>query len=179
MKTLLFALFALFTLFALPALAAEDEAAPTPIDFGSAETLSIETQNGAVNLMVEIADTDEERARGLMYRTTLGDKEGMLFDFKTPQPVSFWMKNTLIPLDLIFIGADGHIVSIARNARPKSTRHIPSGGSVLAVLEIGGGRARQLGIERGDVVHQKLFGNAADTQQGLPAPAQPPKSADE
>ncbi len=176
MKTLVLALFALF---ALPALAAEDETALPPVDFGPAEPLRIDTHNGAVDLKVQIADTDEERARGLMYRQALADDEGMLFDFKSPQKVSFWMKNTLIPLDMIFIAADGHIASIARNARPRSLRHIPSGVPVLAVLEIGGGRARKLGIERGDMVHHALFGNALDTQEGLPAPGGAPKRTGE
>ncbi len=175
MKTLLLALLALM---ALPALAAEDPA-PAPVDFGPAEPLRIDTHNGPVDLQVEIADNDEERARGLMYRTGLADDAGMLFDFKTPQKVSFWMKNTLIPLDMLFIGADGHIAAIARNARPKSLRHIPSGVPVLAVLEIGGGRARKLGIERGDVVHHRLFGNALPAQQGLPAPDGAPKRTGE
>ena len=81
----------------------------------------------------------------------------MLFDFKRAQPVAFWMKNTLIPLDMVFIGADGRIVSIARNAVPMSEAPVPSGGPVLGVLEIAGGRAAQIGAEPGDRVRDRIF----------------------
>jgi hypothetical protein len=77
----------------------------------------------------------------------------MLFDFKTVQPVDFWMKDTLIPLDILFIAADGRIVSIARNATPMSEAHIPSGSPILEVLEVRGGRAAEIGAEVGDRVH--------------------------
>jgi uncharacterized membrane protein (UPF0127 family) len=81
----------------------------------------------------------------------------MLFDFKRPQQTAFWMRNTLIPLDILFIAADGRIVSIARNAVPHSEVPIPSGGVVLGVLEIAGGRAAQLGIYPGDRVKHRIF----------------------
>ncbi|MGH7023926.1 MAG: DUF192 domain-containing protein, partial [Caulobacteraceae bacterium] len=96
------------------------------------EPLDIATASGVHHFRVEIAETAASRERGLMFRKSLSPDRGMLFDFKTPQYVSFWMKNTLIPLDMLFIGVDGHIVSIARNAVPMDEAPIPSGGQVLA-----------------------------------------------
>jgi uncharacterized membrane protein (UPF0127 family) len=129
--------------------------APTPSV--KVETLEVVTSKGAARFRVEIADTEPTRERGLMFRKSLRDDQGMLFDFKIPQPVSFWMKNTLIPLDMVFIAADGRIVSIARNATPLSETPIPSGGEVLGVLEIRGGRAAEIGAEPGDRVRERIF----------------------
>ena len=121
------------------------------------EPLSIATAKGVAHFTVEIADTDATRERGLMFRKSLGPSEGMLFDFHTLQPVSFWMKNTLIPLDMVFIGPDGRIVSIARNAVPMDETPIPSGGPITGVLEIRGGRAAEIGAEPGDMVTARMF----------------------
>jgi len=121
------------------------------------EPLEIVTAKGAARFTVEIADTDETRDRGLMYRTSLRPDAGMLFDFKTPQAVAFWMRNTLIPLDMLFIDKDGWIINIAEQARPHDETPIPSRGIVLGVLEIAGGRAAELGIEPGDKVKQRIF----------------------
>jgi uncharacterized membrane protein (UPF0127 family) len=107
--------------------------------------------------MVEIADTPAERSRGLMGREELGARQGMLFDFKSPRPVSFWMRNTLIPLDMIFIDEDGRIIRIHHRAQPHDETPIPSGGPVLGVLEVPGGTARRLGIEAGDTVLHEIF----------------------
>jgi len=104
------------------------------------------------SFLVEIAANDEDRARGLMYRKELPEGRGMLFDFKQEQDVSFWMKNTYIPLDMIFIRADGTIRRIAANTEPLSERMVPAGGPVRYVLEVIGGTARKLGIEPGDKV---------------------------
>src|SRR5262249_55728420 len=101
-----------------------------------------------------------ERARGLMFREKLGPYEGMLFDFYREAPVGFWMKNTLIPLDMVFIASDGTIRHIHANAKPHSTDTIPSEYPVRAVLEINGGSARLLGIKPGDKVKHPIFGNA-------------------
>ena len=110
---------------------------------------------------IDMATTEAQRQRGLMYRKQLGPYEGMLFDFHQEAPVSFWMKNTLIPLDMIFIAADGTIRHIHANAVPKSEESIPSGGHpVRGVLEINGGSARLLGIKPGDKVKHAIFGNA-------------------
>ena len=104
--------------------------------------------------------TDAERSRGLMFREKLGPYEGMLFDFYQEAPVSFWMKNTLIPLDMVFIAGDGTVRHIHANAKPLSTDTIPSEYPVRAVLEINGGSARLLGIKPGDKVKHPIFGNA-------------------
>ena len=94
-----------------------------------------------------------------MFRTALAPDAGMLFDFHKAQMEVFWMKNTILPLDMIFIRADGTISSIAPNAVPYSTTNIPSVEPVRAVLEINGGRAEKLGIEPEQAVHGAIFGN--------------------
>ncbi len=121
------------------------------------EPLDVVTARGAFHFTVEIADTDATRERGLMFRKKLAADHGMLFDFKHAQMVSFWMRNTLIPLDMIFIGPDGRIISIARNATPLSDANIPSGGPTLGVLEIRGGRAAEIDALPGDRVENRIF----------------------
>ena len=121
------------------------------------EPLSIVTGHGPVVLQVEIADNERTREVGMMWRTVVPPNRGMLFDFRTPRPVAFWMRNTLVSLDLIFIGPDGRIISIARSAIPRNETPIPGGGSVRAVLEIRGGRAAELGILPGDRVVHRIF----------------------
>ena len=120
-------------------------------------TLEIVSQSGVHVFSVELAVTDEERARGLMFRRELPDGKGMLFDFGRDQEVAMWMKNTLIPLDMMFISAGGRIVRIAENTEPMSTRIIPSGGPVRAVLEVIGGTAKKYGIAAGDRVAHPWF----------------------
>jgi uncharacterized protein len=122
-------------------------------------SLVIDTGGRELKFQVELALNDSQRARGLMFREKLGPYEGMLFDFMQEQPVSFWMKNTLIPLDMLFIGADGTIRNIHANAVPRSTDAIPGEYPVRAVLEINGGSARLLGIKIGDKVRHPIFGN--------------------
>lgn len=123
------------------------------------EPLTIETTRGPVNLTVEIADTAQSREMGLMFRDAPSRQEGMLFDFKSPQPVAFWMKNTRVSLDIIFIRSDGRIVRIARKATPFSEAPIPSGEPIVGVLEIAAGRSEELGIAEGDRVRQRIFAN--------------------
>ena len=96
-----------------------------------------------------------------MFREKLGAYDGMLFDFYQDAPVSFWMKNTLIPLDMVFIAGDGTIKHVHANAVPMSTDTIPSEFPVRAVLDINGGSARLLGIKPGDTVKHPIFGNAS------------------
>ena len=122
-------------------------------------TLEIITASGVHAFSVELATTEAERERGLMFRKELPEGHGMLFDFHQEQPVSFWMHNTYIPLDMIFIRGDGRILRIAENAQPMSDRLIPSGGPVRAVLEVIGGTAGRLGIAPGDRVISPIFGN--------------------
>ena len=123
-------------------------------------SLVVVTPSREIKFDVELALNEAERARGLMYREKLGPYDGMLFDFYQDAPVSFWMKNTLIPLDMVFIAGDGTIKHVHANATPLSTDAIPSQFPVRAVLEINGGSARLLGIKAGDKVKHPIFGNA-------------------
>jgi hypothetical protein len=124
-----------------------------PLAACSDETrLVVRSDSGEHAFTVEVVDTPETRAQGLMYRQELADDAGMLFDFREERPVSFWMRNTYIPLDMLFIEADGTILNIHVNARPHDTTSIPSDGPVQFVLEIPGGRSDELGIAAGDTV---------------------------
>jgi uncharacterized membrane protein (UPF0127 family) len=120
-------------------------------------TLEIISKSGVHVFSVEIADTEPAREKGLMFRKSLPAGRGMLFDFHREQEVSFWMKNTYIPLDMIFIRGNGRILRIAANAQPLSTKLVPSFGPVLAVLEVSGGTCRRLGIRPGDRVAFPIF----------------------
>lgn len=112
---------------------------------------------GSVSFQVEVAASDAEKAKGLMFRTKLGDGEGMLFPYGRSQEITMWMRNTYIPLDMIFIRADGTIHRIEANTEPLSDRVIASNGDVFAVLEIAGGGAERHGIRAGDrVTHPAL-----------------------
>jgi uncharacterized protein len=121
------------------------------------QQLEIVTKNGVHTFAVEFADTDAERARGLMFRRELPEGQGMLFDFERDQEVAMWMENTYIPLDMLFIRADGTILRIAENTQPLSRRTISSSGRVRAVLEVIGGTARKFGIAPGDRVVHAMF----------------------
>ena len=114
--------------------------------------LEIVTKSGVQVFSVEAATTDQERERGLMFRTALPEGQGMIFDFSPEQNVSMWMKNTLISLDMIFIRADGRILRIAENTKTQSEDIIPSGGPVRAVVEVIAGTAKKYGIAPGDKV---------------------------
>jgi len=128
-----------------------------PAQKAGLETLEIVTSRGTAKFTVEIAATPAQQQRGLMFRTSLAPDKGMLFTYAKPQSASFWMKNTLIPLDIIYIAPNGRVLSIARNAIPHDETPIPSGGYILGVLEIAGGRANQLGILPGDRVRHRIF----------------------
>ncbi len=104
---------------------------------------------------VEIASTGAEQAKGLMFRTELGPDEGMIFPRNPPDIASFWMKNTPLPLDIIFVGTDGKILNIAANTVPYSLQSVSAVGLTGLVLEIPGGRAQELGIKPGDLVAWK------------------------
>lgn len=116
---------------------------------------------GQAGFDVSIADNDQSRSRGLMQVENLPKFSGMLFVYDRPQHARFWMRNTLIPLDMLFIGADGIIHSIHQNAVPLDETPIDGGGDVLAVLEVNGGMAARLGIARGDQVQHPVFGGNA------------------
>jgi len=120
-------------------------------------TLKIETKSGIRQFSVEIADTRRQRAQGLQGRKSLPPGTGMLFDFKTEQPVSMWMKNTYISLDMLFIAADGTVTNIAHGTQPLSLEIIASGKPVKAVLEVMAGTAKILGIRKGDRIGHDIF----------------------
>jgi uncharacterized membrane protein (UPF0127 family) len=120
-------------------------------------TLEIVSRSGVHVFSVELAVTDAERARGLMFRRELPEGQGMLFDFGRDQDIAMWMKNTFIPLDMVFITGGGRILRIAENTEPMSTSIIPSGGPVRAVLEVIGGTAKRYGIAAGDRVAHPWF----------------------
>ncbi|WP_165187925.1 DUF192 domain-containing protein [Caulobacter soli] len=121
------------------------------------DTVEILTMRGRVKFTVELAITKAEQERGLMFRKSLAPDRGMLFPYNPPRPAAFWMKNTLIPLDILYIAPDGRVLSIARNAVPHDETPLPSGGVIGGVLEIPGGRAAELGILPGDRVLNKIF----------------------
>ena len=142
-----------FSLVAILALALLDPSARG----AEQQTLEIISKNGVYAFNVELAVTDEERSRGLMFRRSVPEGQGMLFDFKRDQDVAMWMKNTYVSLDMIFIRGDGRILRIAENTEPESERIIPSGGPVRAVLEVVAGTAKKYGIAPGDQVASPIL----------------------
>ncbi len=133
---------------------------PAVIQFKT-DKLAIRTADGKTHAFkIELATTAEERAQGLMFRRALAPDAGMLFDFGRSAPVQMWMENTLIPLDMLFIAADGRVVNIAQRAVPMDRTPIPSKGPVKAVLELAGGTAARLGLKPGDVVQHAIFAPA-------------------
>jgi uncharacterized protein len=123
-------------------------------------TITVDGAKGPAKFRVEIAGDNASQEKGLMFRKTMAANAGMLFDFHTTVMTSFWMKNTILPLDIIFVRSDGRISSIAADAVPYSEASIPSSEPVRAVLEINAGRARALGIVPGSIVHAAIFNNA-------------------
>ena len=132
-------------------------AAGAPATGAGLDTLEIATSSGQHAFQVEIAANDASRERGLMDRRYMAPDHGMLFEFVSDEPVSFWMKNTYIPLDMIFISPSGVVTRIAANAEPLSERIIPSGGPCVAVLELNGGTAAAIGLKVGDKVRHPFF----------------------
>jgi uncharacterized protein len=124
-------------------------------------SLTIDTVAGPRRFTVELARSPQEQQQGLMFRRSLAADAGMLFDFGDTRPATFWMKNTLIPLDMLFIAGDGHVADIHERAVPLSEATIESKVPVRAVLELNGGSVARFGIHRGDLVHHAIFGTAA------------------
>ncbi len=148
-------------LIALAALAADAARAQRAGVKFETSPLTIETAGGQRHrFTVEFADSDEKRALGLMFRERMAADAGMLFDFKADQPVAMWMRNTRIPLDMLFIARDGRIVNIRERAVPFSEDSIYSDGPVRAVLELNGGTVARLGLKPGDRVRHAMSGNA-------------------
>jgi uncharacterized membrane protein (UPF0127 family) len=121
------------------------------------EPLDIVTASGSYTFSVEVMRDDSQRARGLMYRRSMPQDRGMLFDFKREEPVSMWMKNTYLSLDMVFIDRAGRVIHVAENTEPLSERIIPSGGPAFAVLEVNAGTARRIGLKAGDRLRHSLF----------------------
>jgi uncharacterized membrane protein (UPF0127 family) len=122
------------------------------------QPLAVVTDKGRFRFHVEDADTPDQQETGLMCRTRVAPDRGMLFDFHQPTDgVAFWMRNTVIPLDIVFIRPDGRVLSIARNARPLDETPLPAGGVIRGVLEIAGGRAAEIGLMPGDKVVHRIF----------------------
>lgn len=121
------------------------------------ERLEIMTASGLHPFDIELVRSEPDMRRGLMFRTSLPADQGMLFDFRRPQPISMWMKNTYISLDMVFIGVDGRITRVAENAEPKSEAIIASETPALAVLELNAGTAKTIGAAPGDLVHASIF----------------------
>lgn len=113
---------------------------------------------GQATFTVDIADDAQERSQGLMFVEQMATLEGMLFIYEEPQTVSFWMKNTLIPLDMLFVSPEGEVLSLHENAIPGDLTPIPGGDGVQMVLEINGGLVSRLGIDVGDVLQHPSFG---------------------
>jgi uncharacterized membrane protein (UPF0127 family) len=132
--------------------------AAAPAHAAGQAAIEIISKTGVHAFEVELATNNAERERGLMFRKSLPEGQGMLFDFKVDQPVAFWMHNTYIPLDMIFINGHGRIAHIVENATPMSDKLIPSEYPVRAVLEVIAGTADKLGIAVGDQVTGSIFG---------------------
>jgi uncharacterized membrane protein (UPF0127 family) len=148
-------------LLALPACSQAAEPAPTPAAQAAVHPvsglevipLSVTTPGGkAHGFRVEVARSPQEQARGLMFRTEMGADEGMLFPYEAPRVLSFWMKNTVLSLDIVFIGPDRRVINIAERTVPYSEASVTSDAPGIAVLELNGGRARELGIVAGSKV---------------------------
>lgn len=134
-----------------------------PMRLGTdASPLVFATAKGKVSIEIEIADTDDKRMRGLMFRKDLPENRGMLFVFAETRPVLMWMKNTPLPLDMVFLGENGHISSIQRNTEPYSEAIISSGEPAAFVIELRAGTAEKIGLSVGDrVIHPAVCGACA------------------
>ena len=145
-----------FALLGLIVLAPQDRASGAADQFSRGE-LVIETASGQLRLDVEIAQTQQQRSRGLMFRTSLEADSGMIFIYESPREITMWMKNTILSLDMVFIAEDGRITRIVANTTPMSEATISSRGPVRAVLELLAGAAQRLAIKPGDRVRLADF----------------------
>jgi uncharacterized protein len=125
------------------------------------DQVEVRWSGGMARFSVEVADTDAERSKGLMFREQLPRSAGMLFIYETPRRATFWMKNTLIPLDMVFADATGRVTNVHANAKPQDLTTIDGGDGVKLVLEINGGLAARLGIKAGAELRHPAIENAA------------------
>ncbi len=137
---------------AVPTVSGAAAAAAHPVSGLAVIPFSVTSAGKVHRFRVELARSDAEQEKGLMFRTAMGADEGMIFPMSPPRRAAFWMRNTVIPLDIIFIGSDHRILNIAANAVPYDERPLPSAGAAAGVLELNGGRAAALGIGPGDRV---------------------------
>jgi len=152
-------LLALFLALAPPAFA--QMAKNDVVDFGEPVPLTVVSEDGSHTFSIERAITLDQQARGMMFRETMDPDSGMLFEFEEPKIATIWMKNTSIPLDIIFVRSNGKILKIEHMAQPYKLRSASSEAVVAAVLELQGGRSKELGIMPGDTVQHAFFGTAA------------------
>lgn len=134
-----------------PSLASED-VVRLPV-----EQVVVTTDSGDIEFAAEIATSDETRARGLMFRRSMGEREAMLFHWPTPRVISMWMRNTYISLDMLFVAADGTVVHVQANTVPQSLDVLTAGREVSAVMEVVAGTAAQLGIRPGSKLKHRFF----------------------
>ena len=153
-------IFVMAALLLSPLASAQDQAQELAIT-----RLVIEAGDGPKTFEVEFASTSDERRVGLMYRTEMADDHGMIFSYPKPRVISMWMKNTFIPLDIIFIRRNGQIANMVENTTPGSLDSIVSQGRVIGVLELNAGMVERLGIERGDLVRHEMFSNMSDVPE--------------
>ncbi|KKW93134.1 DUF192 domain-containing protein [Sphingobium chungbukense] len=145
-------LFILLTACSQSAPKTENTSSPAATRQAALIPLAIRTAKATHRFTVEVALTEQQQEQGLMFRKTLAPDSGMLFPMEPPRTASFWMKNTVIPLDMLFIHTDGSIAFLKSNAAPYSREPVSAGIPVAAVLELAGGRAAELGIQQGDRV---------------------------
>ena len=141
----------------LPAVIPAADFAPAQLQGFPRDTLRIESSAGLVDLQIWLADTPDRQQQGLMFLTALPAGYGMLFPVQPARVMTMWMKNTYVSLDMLFIGADGRVVRIARDAKPLSEDIISSGAAVAAVLEIRAGESKRLGLREGSRIQYRLF----------------------
>ena len=147
----------LFAAMLLAAPATAQTARNDVVDFGAPVPLTIQSGETAHGFQVEEAKTLEQQARGMMWRNAMGEDEGMIFEFDEPKVATIWMKNTAIPLDILFVRSNGEILKIEHMAQPYKLRSASSEAVVAAVIELKGGRALELGIRPGDTVDHPFF----------------------
>jgi uncharacterized membrane protein (UPF0127 family) len=143
-------------------LAGASAALPENAQISKLEPITLVSTDSVTMLTAEIADTDELRTRGLMFRHFLPEDKAMLFDYETPRPVAMWMKNTNISLDMLFIREDGTIAAIAENTVPQSLDTISVQEPVKGVLELAAGTVKRLGLRVNDKVYHRIFNTVED-----------------
>jgi len=131
------------------------------VDFGEPKPLTIMSETGEHTFMVEEAKTLDQQARGMMFREQMDENTGMIFEFAEPKVATIWMKNTAIPLDILFVRSNGKVLKIEHMAQPYKLRSASSEAVVAAVVELKGGTSMNLGIQPGDVIKHTFFGNSA------------------